>query len=246
LPLHGTSAAALPRLLALLRRDPPPAELVERRRSRLGELHARSRAEAAAERAQAAREGLLSPTLVSGALDEVLGERGVLLHETVSNAPATIRQIRRGRGRRFYGSGGGSLGWGGGAALGVKLALPGEDVAYLTGDGTFVFTNPTAVYWGARRYGVPFMTVILNNSGWRAVKTATLQQHPDGAARQLGYFAAGFEPGAELGRVAESAGAHATTVSASDELEPALTEGLAATRAGTASVIDVQLDQSSD
>lgn len=244
--MHGTSAAALRRLLALLRRDPPAPELVEQRRSRLGELHERLRAEAAGEAARAADEGMLTPALVARALDEVLGERGVVLHEAVSNAPATIRQITRGRRRRFYGSGGGSLGWGGGAALGVKLALPEEDVAYLTGDGTFVFANPTAVYWGTRRYNAPFMTVILNNFGWRAVKTATLQQHPDGAARELGDFAASFAPGADLGRVAESAGAHAATVSTCDDLERALAEGLAATRGGVASVVDVRLDQSSD
>jgi acetolactate synthase-1/2/3 large subunit len=243
--MHGTSGAALRRLLALLRSDPPAPEVVERRRSRLREWHERSRAEAAADAERGASDGRLTPAFVARTLDESLGDRGVVLHEAVSNTPQTVGQLRRGRGRRFYGSGGGSLGWGGGAALGVKLALPEEDLAYLTGDGTFVFTNPTAVYWGARRHRAPFMTVILNNVGWRAVKTATLDQHPDGVAQELGYFASDFEPGAELGRVAQSAGARFATVSSRDELRPALEEGLAATRSGVASVVDVRLDQSS-
>lgn len=235
--MHGTSDAALLSLVALVRGDPPPAELLERRRARLGELRERTRPEAPA-------ADSLTAGLVAKALDEVLGERGVVLHEAVSNAFEAIPQIRRGGGRRLYGSGGGSLGWGGGAALGVKLALPEEDVAYLTGDGTFVFTNPSAVYWGARRYEAPFLTVILNNAGWRAVKAATLEQHPEGAASELGEFASDFEPGADLGLVARSAGAHTATVSTVAELEPALADGLAATRAGMAAVVDVRLAQS--
>jgi acetolactate synthase-1/2/3 large subunit len=235
--MHGTSAAALRRLVELVERDPPPSGLLERRRARLAGLRERTRAGTPA-------SDSLTPGLVAKALDEALGERGVLLHEAVSNTLEAIPQIRRGGGRRLYGSGGGSLGWGGGAALGVKLALPHEDVAYLTGDGTFVFANPSAVYWGARRYQAPFLTVILNNAGWRAVKSATLEQHPDGAARELGYFASDFEPGADLGLVARSAGAHTATVTACDELEPALADGLAATRSGVASVVDVRLAQS--
>ena len=236
--MQGASDAALRRLMGLVRDDPPPAELLERRRERLGELRERTRPEPPA-------AGALTAGLVAKALDETLGERGVLLHEAVSNTFEAIPQIRRGGGRRLFGSGGGSLGWGGGAALGVKLALPGEDVAYLTGDGTFVFANPSAVYWGARRYEAPFLTVILNNSGWRAVKAATLEQHPEGAASELGYFASDFEPGADLGLVARSAGAHTATVTTAAELEPALTDALAATRAGVAAVVDVRLDQSS-
>jgi acetolactate synthase I/II/III large subunit len=235
--MQGTSDAALRRLTGLVRDDPPPAELLERRRERLGELRERTQAGTPA-------ADSLTAGLVARALDDALGERGVLLHEAVSNAFEAIPQIRRGGGRRLYGSGGGSLGWGGGAALGVKLALPEEDVAYLTGDGTFVFANPSAVYWGARRYKAPFLTVILNNAGWRAVKTATLEQHPEGAASEIGYFASDFEPGADLGLVARSAGAHAATVTTAAELEPALTDALTATRTGVAAVVDVRLDQS--
>ena len=235
--MQGTSGVALRRLAELVERDPPPAGLLERRRGKLEELRERMRAGPPA-------ADSLTPGLVAKALDEALGGRGVLLHEAVSNTAEAIPQIRRGGARRLYGSGGGSLGWGGGAALGVKLALPHEDVAYLTGDGTFVFANPSAVYWGARRYEAPFLTVILNNAGWRAVKSATLEQHPEGAAHELGYFASDFEPGADLGLVARSAGAHTATVTECEELEPALADGLAATRSGVASVVDVRLAQS--
>lgn len=63
------------------------------------------------------------------------------------------------------------MGWYGGAALGVKLALDkgtpgsGKFVAAIVGDGTFLFAVPASVYWISRRYKIPFLTVVLNNKG---------------------------------------------------------------------------------
>lgn len=90
--------------------------------------------------------------------------------------------------------GGGGLGWSGGAAMGIKLALddatakkqagsgqltngqlpsPSANgveekpnlVVQIVGDGTFLFSVPGSVYWIARRYNIPVLTVVLNNKG---------------------------------------------------------------------------------
>lgn len=64
------------------------------------------------------------------------------------------------------------MGWFGGASLGVKLALdntgntnPGDFVAAIVGDGTFLFAVPASVYWMSMRYNIPFLTVVINNKG---------------------------------------------------------------------------------
>ena len=63
------------------------------------------------------------------------------------------------------------VGWFGGAALGVKLALDngtsnsGRFVAAIVGDGTFLFAVPASVYWMSMRYKIPFLTVVINNKG---------------------------------------------------------------------------------
>jgi thiamine pyrophosphate-dependent acetolactate synthase large subunit-like protein len=66
-------------------------------------------------------------------------------------------------------SGGAGLGWSGGAALGVKLALDAAGspsfVCQVVGDGCFLFSVPSSVYWIASRYGIPVLTVVLNNRG---------------------------------------------------------------------------------
>lgn len=70
--------------------------------------------------------------------------------------------------------GGGGLGWSGGGALGIKLATEyeaqlkggkGKFVVQIVGDGTFLFSVPGSVYWIAKRYGIPVLTIVLNNKG---------------------------------------------------------------------------------
>jgi thiamine pyrophosphate-dependent acetolactate synthase large subunit-like protein len=74
--------------------------------------------------------------------------------------------------------GGGGLGWSGGGALGIKLATDaeyggpgkGKFVVQVVGDGTFLFSVPGSVYWIAKRYNIPILTIVLNNKGkseWR-------------------------------------------------------------------------------
>ncbi len=70
--------------------------------------------------------------------------------------------------------GGGGLGWSGGGALGIKLATDyeakqkgekGKFVVQVVGDGSFLFSVPGSVYWIARRYNIPVLTIVLNNKG---------------------------------------------------------------------------------
>jgi thiamine pyrophosphate-dependent acetolactate synthase large subunit-like protein len=68
--------------------------------------------------------------------------------------------------------GGGGLGWSGGGALGIKLASEyesgkgkGRFVCQIVGDGTFLFSVPGSVYWISQRYGIPILTIVLNNKG---------------------------------------------------------------------------------
>lgn len=72
------------------------------------------------------------------------------------------------------------MGWFGGAALGVKLALDngtsnaGKFVAAIVGDGTFLFAVPASVYWMSMRYKIPFLTIVINNKGIPPVKSSTI------------------------------------------------------------------------
>ncbi|KAF9235637.1 hypothetical protein BU15DRAFT_64643 [Melanogaster broomeanus] len=103
------------------------------------------------------------------------------------------------------GSGGSSLGWslggGIGAVLGSRVAKKGrgtgyELVASIVGDGTFLFCVPASAFWMARRYQTPFLTIVLNNGGWKSPKLSMLGVHPQGYGSRAGgdQLTIGFGP----------------------------------------------------
>ena len=38
-------------------------------------------------------------------------------------------------------------------------------VCQIVGDGAFMFSVPSSVYWIAQRYEIPVLTIVLNNHG---------------------------------------------------------------------------------
>jgi acetolactate synthase I/II/III large subunit len=147
----------------------------------------------------------------------------------------------------MFTSGGGSLGWNGGAAIGVKLACPDKTVVCLTGDGSYMFSAPSSVHWIARRYQTPFLQIIYNNRGWKAPKLSALAIHPDGYARQAvdrnENIGVSFDPPPDYsGIAAAAAGAFARIARRPEELNPALDDALNAVRhERRCAVVDVYL-----
>lgn len=96
----------------------------------------------------------------------------------------------------FFESSSGSLGWGMGAALGIKMGLPDRRVAAILGDGVFQFGIQSL--WTAARRNIPVTYVVLNNERYAAVGAA-LQRYGGVAAARREY------PGTDIAgvRIAE-------------------------------------------
>ena len=215
--------------------------LIESRREKVHEIHKNMRL---SWKNDSGNKEFITPGFLTACIKEVINDDTVILNEAITNRPASIRHLPRNIPGTFFGSGGTALGWHGGAAVGMKLACPEKDIVALTGDGTYIFSHPTAVHWMAAKYNAPFMTVIYNNQGWNAVKLSAAALHPDGYAAQANNFRASLAPPAQLDMVAAAAGgAFARTVSDPDELRGALADGMDAVRKGTAAVINVMLPQ---
>lgn len=188
------------------------------------------------------KEDALTPDTVAACLSGLLEKEDIILSEAVTSNNALWRHLPRTQPGTFYSSGGSALGWGIGAALGVKLARPDRTVVALVGDGSYFFGVPSSVYWTAGRYDVAFLTIILNNRGWNATKQNVLRIHPEGAAKQQECYFSSFEPSARLAQIAEAAGnVSAGTVTSLEQLEPALKVALACVRGGRAAVVDVHI-----
>jgi acetolactate synthase-1/2/3 large subunit len=160
-----------------------------------------------------------------------IGEDAVVLSEGVTNFPAIADHSGRRKPGTLFVSGGGSLGWNGGAAVGMKLAQPNSLITALTGDGSYMFSMPSTVHWMARRYATPFLQVIYNNGGWKAPRFSTLSVHPDGQASRAQDLGISFDPPPDYSAIAAAAGgAHAEVIRRPHEVVPALERALRAVR----------------
>src|SRR5579872_6187321 len=129
----------------------------------------------------------------------------------------------------IFASGGGSLGWNGGAAIGMKLAAPEREVVAMTGDGSYMFSVPSTVHWMARRYQTPFLQIVYNNRGWKAPRFSALAVHPDGFASRASDLDLSFDPLPDYSGIAAAAGgAFARIVKRPQDVEAAIAEGLRA------------------
>ncbi len=222
------------------------------RRIDAGMVEARTRHYAARHAARAAALARLESPRDDGITAEYLLARlraqadadMLFVNEGISHYPTVFNHLAPTRTGTMFTSGGGSLGWNGGAAVGVKLARPDATVVALTGDGSFLFSVPSSVHWMARRYDAPFLQIVFNNRGWKSPKLSTLAVHPDGYAARADQLDTSFDPAPDYaGIAAASGGAWGRQIRHSAEVDAALSEALhAVRRERRAAVLDVWLD----
>ncbi len=171
--------------------------------------------------------GPITSEYLSACVRRAIAPDTVIVNEGITNYSAINNHtICTQPGTRFT-SGASSLGWNGGAALGMKIAAPEKTVVCLTGDGSYMFSVPASVHWMARKYQAPFLTVVYNNGGWRAPRFSMLGVHPDGAGSREADLNIAFDPAPDYGGIAAAAGgAYARRVENVQDVEPALAEAL--------------------
>lgn len=195
-----------------------------------------------AEQELAAQGDKLTPATLSAALNDVVDEETIVFDDSVTSKGAVLEHLELTEPGSYHMKGGSALGWAPGAAVGAKMAHPDKRVIALTGDGAYVFSNPTASTWLAVRQNAPVLTVVYNNSGWNAVKTATTSQHPTGAAASDDVPESRFEPTMDLSAPAQSVDAFSRQVRTHGGLATALEGALEALADGVPATIDVVLE----
>jgi acetolactate synthase I/II/III large subunit len=203
--------------------------------------HRLSQARVAALRAlehQAAEVDVITAEYITARVRHHTDANSVFLIEGVTNNRAMFDHLCPNQPGSVFTSGGGSLGWNGGAAVGIKMARPDATVVSLTGDGTYMFTAPSSVHWMSRHYQVPFLHVVYNNRGWKAPKQATLSVHPDGHASRTEDLGATFDPPPDYSGIAAAAGgAFAQIVRHPSEIDAALANAIKILRTERRSVV---------
>ena len=98
-------------------------------------------------------------------LDQHLANDAIIVSELDNRLPYHWMDFAPGRKRLIGQTTGFALGWGLGAALGVKVAQPDKQVVCLVGDGAFLF-GQTEALWAAARHDIPITIVVFNNESY--------------------------------------------------------------------------------
>ena len=188
--------------------------------------------------------GALNPAFVFATLNAKLSQDDIVINEAIRNAPILQEHITRTRPSSYVGLAGGGLGFSGGMALGLKLAQPERRIVQVIGDGGYHFSSPDSVYAVAQQYQIPVLTVVLDNGGWQAVKSAVQRVYPKGIAAETDQFQSRLRSGRQgeqrdFSAVARAFGAHGECVTEPDDLDSAIDRCLSALGDGKAAVLHV-------
>ncbi len=190
--------------------------------------------------------GALNPAFVFATLSEKLSQDDVVINEAIRNGPILQEHITRTAPQSYSGLAGGGLGFSGGMALGLKLAQPKRRIVQVIGDGGFHFSSPDSVYAVAQQYQIPVLTVVVDNGGWQAVKSAVQRVYPKGVAAETDEFQSRLTSGRQgeardFSAVGRAFGAHGECVTEPGDLAAAIDRALAALDDGKAAVLHVHV-----
>jgi acetolactate synthase-1/2/3 large subunit len=230
LPVTGCSEVSLPVLTAIIKAKLAAGAVakskLEERRKKTAAEHDVMIGEIEASIEAAKNHKPINPVWLSKCIGDVMDDKTIIVNETVTSRLAEVIHLNR-PGSQFGTPLAGHLGWGLGAAIGMKLGAPDATVIAAEGDGSYMFGAPTACHFTAQKYRIPFLTVIYNNQVWNASLNAARGLYPDGvAARTRNFPGTDLSPSPNFELTAQACGAYAARVEEPSEVPDALAKAL--------------------
>ncbi|MFZ3310820.1 MAG: thiamine pyrophosphate-dependent enzyme, partial [Xanthobacteraceae bacterium] len=241
--MQGDSGHILEQVLAELKAKATPKfkDAVAARMVRIKAARDERIARAAKLAADHGRPGAVNPHYLMAELGKLLDDEDMIFNEGVTNANAVLAQIPRRVPNTTVRAGGGGLGWSGGMALGAKLAAPDRLAVQICGDGGFYFGNPPSVLAVSQQYKLPILTIVMDNTGWNAVKQSTLRVFPEGEAHAINSFEAELAPNVHFAKIGEAFGAHSEEISDPADVPAALARCVKEARGGRSALLHVRV-----
>ena len=147
-------------------------------------------------------------------LAKLVGPETTLVVDAATSNDVLVEYVPRFNEKNHHAQGtGGNLGWGMGAAVGLKMGDPNRRVCCVVGDGVFMFGMP-ALHVAAKNK-VPVTFVVVNNSSYAAVKSGLLRFK--GRAAEKGVFPGSDISGPDYAKIAEGFGVRAFKVSSEQD-----------------------------
>jgi acetolactate synthase-1/2/3 large subunit len=243
LRMQGDSGRILAQLLDELKKKATPRfkQAAAARVAQLKAEHSGLAERAAKLAADKGKNNEINPHYLLAELNKLLDPKDVVFNEAIRNAGAVLLQIKRPLPNTMMRSAGGGLGWSGGLALGAKLAAPDRMMVQVVGDGSFYFGNPSSVFSASQQYKLPILIIVTDNTGWAAVKAATLRVFPNGEAVAADDFQAKLMPDVDFSKIAEAFGAYGEKISDPNEVPDALARCVKQVRNGRTAILHARV-----
>ena len=234
LPVTGCSEISLPVLTAIIRAklaaNPAMHGKLEERRKKIEGEHNQVIQEMDESVEAVKKQKPIHPAWLSRCIGDAMDDQTIIANETITSKLAEVIHLNR-PGSMYNTPLAGHLGWGLGAAIGMKLGTPDATVIAAEGDGSYMFCAPTACHFTAQKYRIPFLTVIYNNQVWNASLNAARGLYPDGvAARTRNFPGTDLSPSPDFELTAQACGAYAARVEEPSEIPDALAKALKVVR----------------
>ena len=184
----------------------------------------------------------MAPERMMHEIAQTLPDNAVVVDDSLSSKDALHSALKFNEPGTLYGERIGAIGWGMGAALGVKLAQPHRPVVAVVGDGSAMMT--VQALWTAANYDIPAVYLVCNNRSYRILKLNMNVHRQEILGEEVaegfeGYVGMDFPLPLNIAGIAEAIGVYGRTITAPEEIGPELIRALAS---GKPAVLDVVID----
>jgi benzoylformate decarboxylase len=170
-------------------------------------------------------ESIIEPLVLGCALADALPNDCFVIADAVTSNGYLIDTLLPNSRRELITTTGGSLGWGMGAAIGVRFALPDVPLVAVIGDGVFQFG--LQALWTAVECKLRMTFVVIDNASYAAVKAA-LKRYRVRSGTERASFPASEIPGPDIAAISRGFGAYAESIDKLADLPSALARAFAA------------------
>ena len=182
----------------------------------------------------------MTPDRMVSEIANAIPENTIIVNDAVTTANSIFNFMKFEKENSIFGGRGGSLGWGMGGALGIKLAFPDENVIALIGDGTGMMA--VQALWTASVNKIPITYIICNNSTYKVLKlNMDIYKEQLGDTKTSEYKGMNFDQRFDFKTIAQGFNINSHTITDPSEIKDILIKCI---NSGKPNLLDIHIDGS--
>ena len=180
----------------------------------------------------------MTPDRMVSEIANSIPQNTIVVNDAVTTGNSIFKFMNFEKENSVFGGRGGSLGWGMGGALGIKLAFPDENVIAIVGDGTGMMS--VQALWTASINNIPITYIMCNNSTYRILKlNMDIYKEQIGENKNSKYMGMNFDQKFDFKTIANSFNINSYSISKPEEIGDVLKKCI---KSQKPNLIDIHID----